>query len=212
MEVLFTIPYSYLADGVTEKNDVDHFQMLLGSLINIAEKIGESGSANVYKAWHMMRPMAIKQFKNKVNKRKTIKVSEKLLGLKQENIVEFLGCSFKPSAFAFEYFEVIIDGEVINNVNELLELWNDDDNFNFEQRLDILIQALKGLQFLDDKKIIHRDFKAGNLLVRSIENLSMYNIKVADFDDIYDIQNTILSTQTKAVNNLCGFTLAYTTN
>ena len=65
--------------------------MPLGSLINIGEKIGEGGSASVYKSWYMMRPMAIKQFKNKINKRKTIKVSEKLLGLKQENINEFLG-------------------------------------------------------------------------------------------------------------------------
>ena len=86
------------------------------------------------------------------------------------------------------------------------------DNFNFEQRLVILIQALKGLQFLHDKKIIHRDFKAGNLLVKSIENSSTYSIKVADFDDIYEIQNIILSSQTKAVSNLCGFTLAYTVN
>ena len=186
--------------------------MPLGSLINIGQKIGEGGSANVYKAWYMMRPMAIKQFKNKINKRKTIKVSKNLLGLKQENIVEFLGYSFKPSAFAFEYCEIIIDGEVINNVSELLELWNDNDNFDFEQRLDILIQALKELQFLHNKKIIHKDFTPGNLLVKSIENSSTYNIKVADFDDIYEIQNTILSTQTKAVNNLWGFALAYTAN
>ena len=130
--------------------------MPLGSLINIGEKIGEGGSASVYKAWYMMRPMAIKQFKNKISKRKTIKVSEKLLGLKQENINEFLGYSFKPTAFGFENFELIIDGEVINNASELLEMWNDDDNFNFEQRLDILIQALKGLQFLHDKKIIQK--------------------------------------------------------
>ena len=107
----FTIPYSQPADGVMEKNDVDHFQVPLGSQINIGEKIGEGDSANAYKAWYMMRPMAIKQFKGKINTRKTIKVSEKLLGLKQENIVEFLGYSFKPYAFAFEYCEVIIDGD-----------------------------------------------------------------------------------------------------
>ena len=53
--------------------------MLLGSLINTGEEIEEGSSANVYKAWYMMRPMAIKQFKNKINNRKTIEVSEKLL-------------------------------------------------------------------------------------------------------------------------------------
>ena len=41
----FTIPYSQPADGLTEKNDVKHFQMPLSSLINIGEKIGEGGSA-----------------------------------------------------------------------------------------------------------------------------------------------------------------------
>ena len=154
--------------------------------------------------------MAIKLYKNKISQKKTLRVSNKLYPLKHDNVVRFYGYSFIPSALAFEYCELIRENEVIHNIAELLDIWNDDESFIFEERKEIVLQAAKGLQYLHNNGIIHRDFKPGNLLVKEVAKTIV--VKVSDFDDLYELQNTIASTQTKSSNSFCGFTLAYTAN
>ena len=39
-----------------------------------------------------------------------------------------------------------------------MDILNDDSNFNYMQRLDILSQAALGLQYLLNQDIIHQDF------------------------------------------------------
>ena len=130
-----------------------------------------------------MKIMAIKLYKNKISQKKTLRVSNKLYPLKHDNVVRFYGYSFIPSALAFEYCELIREDEVIHNVAELLDIWNDDESFIFKERKEIVLQAAKGLQYLHNNGIIHRDFKPGNLLVKEVAKTIV--VKVLDFDDLY---------------------------
>ena len=104
---------------------------------------------------------------------------------------------------------MLIDGEVIHNVSQLLSIWNDDELFIFSSKANIVMQASLGLKALHDMQIIHKDFKPCNLLVSGIaDNIK---VKLSDFDDLFILKNTTTATQTN-INTLVGCTLMYTAN
>ncbi len=172
------------------------------------KKIGEGGSAIVYTYELAGKHAALKTFRNPLSRRKTEKIVKKLVELKHENLVRFLGYSLQPSCIALEYCELNFDGEIVHNASQLLDIWNDEENFNLHNRFNIIKQATAGLEALHRSGIIHRDFKPSNLLVTGV--LSNILIKVSDFDDFYGIKNTTMATQTMTSNRLVGCTLAYT--
>jgi serine/threonine-protein kinase CHEK2 len=45
----------------------------------------------------------------------------------------------------------------------------------------IMEQVLLALDFFTIKKIVHRDIKLDNILIKSIENKTEYEIRIADF-------------------------------
>jgi len=53
--------------------------------------------------------------------------------------------------------------------------------FNELQARDISRQLLKGISYLHEKKIVHRDIKLENVVVHSIDDLGNYKIKLIDF-------------------------------
>ena len=124
----------------------------------------------------------------------------------QENVVQFVGYSLRPSILVFEYCELNIDGEFVHTVSQVLEIWNDDESYNFLERLDISIQSTKGLKALHDLSMIHKDFKPANLLVSGTTDRIC--VKLTDFDDVYDLKTVAKTNQTK-LNGFQGFTLAY---
>ena len=106
----------------------------------------------------------------------------------------------------FEYYELNIDGEFVHTVSQVLEIWNDDDKYNFLERLDISIQSTKVLKALHDLTIVHKDFKPESLLVSGTTNKIC--VKLTDFDDVYYLKTVAKLNQTK-LNGFQGFTLAY---
>lgn len=96
----------------------------------------------------------------------------------------------------------------MNNVSDLIEIWNDENNYDFDIRINLLLQATKGLKALHDRNIVHKDFKPQNLL--TMGNISNLIIKVADFDDLYELKTVHNTTQTRNFHNFNGFTLCYT--
>ena len=172
-------------------------------------KIGEGASAIVYKYERQNNVLALKLFRNPLNRRKTIRIAEKLISINHQNVVQCFGYSFRPSCLAFEYCELLIDGEVIHNVSQLLSIWNDDELFIFSSRANIVMQASLGLKALHDMQIIHKDFKPSNLLVSGMaDNIK---VKLSDFDDLFILKNTTTATQAN-INTLVGCTLMYTAN
>ncbi|XP_057298807.1 receptor-interacting serine/threonine-protein kinase 1-like [Hydractinia symbiolongicarpus] len=90
----------------------------------------------------------------------------------------------------------------------MVSILNENEQFVFAQRLGIVKKATSGLKALHDQGIVHKDFKPSNLLICGTADRVV--VKVADFDDMYDIKGTITSTLTNMNQGLFGMTLAYT--
>ena len=133
--------------------------------VNFSHKIGEGVAATVYKYKTNGKFLEVKCFRNPITKKKIQRIAKKLLQIAQENVVQFVGYSLRQSILVFEYCELNIDGEFAHTVSKVLEIWNDDEKYNFLERLDISIQSTKGLKALHDLSLVHKDFKPENLLV-----------------------------------------------
>lgn len=151
--------------------------------LNPTEVIGGT-SAKVYKHFLRGKPAGVKAFKQQLSKKKVLDLSIKL-----RNVVRFRGYSTKPSALLFEYCVVDVNGELAHNLCQLISIFDDNEYFVFEKRLNYIIQATKGLVYLHRHNIVHKDFKPASVLVSG--NLEEITVKVADFDDMLIIKKTI---------------------
>jgi len=153
---------------------------------------------------------AIKIFKQPLQKKQVLEIAMKLRQLIHDNVVRFRGYSLRPSGLAFELCELTVTNDLtVNNVAELMDVFGENEYFNLKERLEILLQSAKGLQYLHNNSIIHKDFKPNNCLVTG--TLDKMVVKVADFDDVFEIKNTVTATLTinRRVSKLAGMTLAY---
>lgn len=73
-------------------------------------KIGEGASAIVYKYERQNNVLALKLFRNPLNRKKTIRIAEKLISINHQNVVQCFGYSFRQSCLAFQYCKLLIDG------------------------------------------------------------------------------------------------------
>ncbi|XP_047135313.2 probable serine/threonine-protein kinase DDB_G0272254 [Hydra vulgaris] len=170
-------------------------------------KIGEGTSASIFKYELKGDPVAVKIFKHSLSKKRTLQVADKLRKLVCPHLVVFRGYSLRPSAFIFDFCGVNVGDECVNNVSQMIKIFNENDHYVLNERLDIIKQATLGLKTLHDFGIVHRDFKPSNLLVTG--TLSKLCVKLTDFDDLSLIQETVNATLTNKVF-LFGMTLAYT--
>ena len=183
---------------------IKHFEIDVP--LNPSEKFAEGAAAVVFKMRVRGKLSAIKSFRQQMTKRKMLEISSVLKTLKHINVVRFHGFSCRPSALAFEYCAVEIQEEVFHNLGQLVEHFNENHYFNFFERINYIYQATVGLQYLHDKNIVHRDYKPTNLLVTG--PVSNITIKVADFDSVVTVKETIMATTTSNIFN--GMTLSYT--
>ena len=175
--------------------------------INMTNKIDEGAASTVYKIILRDKAAAVKMYKKQFSRRKTTLVVSKMRQLRHPNIVRIRGFSYRPCSLIFEYCQVQVEGEIFNNLSQLIEFKNENENFSFLERLEYFIQASQGVNILHENGIIHKDIKPSNMLVCD-KGDGHICIKISDFDDIVDMKNTIKSTTTS--HHMEGMTLGYT--
>ncbi|XP_065642386.1 serine/threonine-protein kinase Chk2-like [Hydra vulgaris] len=92
-------------------------------------------------------------------------------------------------------------------VSVMIKIFNENDHYVLNERLDIIKQATLGLKTLHHFGIVLRDFKPSNLFVTGTFNKLC--VKLTDFDDLSLIQESIHATLTNKPF-LLGMTFVYT--
>lgn len=176
---------------------------------NFSDKIGEGSYSNIYRFSVRNKDAALKVLKKSFSKRRILQIATKFRELKHPNLVRFRGYSYRPCALAMELCEIKVGGEIVNDLSQLVNIFNDNQHFNLKERSDLMLQAARGLQYLHNNDIIHRDLKPSNLLISG--SLDDIIVKVGDFDDFVDIKLTITSTLTTINKNggIIGTTIQY---
>lgn len=143
--------------------------------LNVEEYIGHGTFGVVYKGKdraHDDRPVAAKEINAKIHPRVWSQNFEKLLHLRNENVLEIFDIDRdEEKGVVWFIMEFCPHGDL----NSFFRKHNP----AMDSRLKIIHGISSGVAFLHDKGIIHRDVKPGNILVASQDPLV---VKLADFD------------------------------
>lgn len=148
-----------------------------------SKKIFEGGSSVVYIIYQISNPnkcLAIKKIKNEENVSE-IKKFDILKKLNHENIIKYGICIEKDKIFSMEFcnFDLISFFDFFTEKCADLE---EKEYFNlfkdyFEKIID---DTLKGLDYLQNQKILHNDIKLDNIMVK-LDNENKITFKIGDF-------------------------------
>ena len=157
------------------------------------EQIGRGASGDVYRVtWKSKKLGKIQAAAKKIPIFKDGNIEEKF-----GNEVNYLQSLNHPNIIAY-YGHVITHDHLIivteyATKGTLYDYLKKKDRLPPELKLKWAIQAVRGLKYLQDKNILHRDIKSINLLIDSEDNL-----KICDFGIAKDL------TSTKTTKNLKG--------
>jgi serine/threonine protein kinase len=135
-------------------------------VFQVLEKIGEGATGTVYKALHKetQRVVAIKKMKVGLNNvSNTVKEIKIMKDLKSPYTLKYYGC-YRKDDFIWLVMEYCDGG----SVQDILDAREDQEVVLTEEQIGaITAQVLQALHYLHSLKKIHRDVKAGNILLNS---------------------------------------------
>ena len=140
--------------------------------MQIEEEIGSGAAARVYKGKWAGKQVAIKKFNenyNSFNKREFGSELAIMSTLRHPNICHCYGGSVEHGN-RFLVSKLFTRGSLLSIIR------NKEVQFNLGTITSMLLDAARGMQFLHEVGIIHRDLKSGNLLVDQ-----NWNVSIVDF-------------------------------
>jgi serine/threonine kinase 3 len=158
-------------DAMTPKDGIKQLQREFSSrdpekVFKVQEQLGEGASGAVFRAVHRetKKVVAIKKMQVGVNNvTATVKEIKIMKDLKSAYTLKYYGCYNKDDAIwiIMEY----CDGGSLQDIIDARE--NEEVCLTETQIAQIVAQVLQALEYLHSMKKIHRDIKAGNILLNS---------------------------------------------
>ena len=143
------------------------------------KKIGEGGFGIVYKGSFRGNIVAIKKMKEMKQTIESIEEFNKevtMLDKFRDNyIIHFYGAVFIPNKIC-----IVTEFATYGSLNDLI---HKHEIINEKIRIKILIDSAKGISYLHNNGILHRDIKPDNILIFDIEHYTneFINSKLTDF-------------------------------
>ncbi|KAG0566068.1 hypothetical protein KC19_7G035900 [Ceratodon purpureus] len=131
------------------------------------DQVGSGASAKVYKAMWLGTPVAKKTFHGSENS-EFLQEVEILSQLCHPNITSMF-CYAKCSKRTCSIIMELMDEDLDKLMERRCRDGNDSQSFAILEAVDIMIQIGEGVNYLHSKRIVHRDLKSMNILVKNVE-------------------------------------------
>ena len=164
------------------KNNIK-FSNAQGTLYNVIDK--KTGKYVIIKEINKLKFKDITKYEKILNK------------IKSENFI-----TIKDIIDEKEYYYIIMES-CICNIEEYLKV--KDENISINEIFEILTQLNNTFKIMHKEKIIHKNLKPSNLLLK-MENFNKMKILISDFNPSENLDNLILSMTN--INNKNYFTIA----
>ncbi len=149
---------------------------LIGEVIGsyrIEALLGTGGMATVYRGTHVLlgRPVAIKVPHPQYSAAPTFndrfaQEAKAVAGLSHPNIVSIFDFGKRDDGLLYLVMELITSG----SIRRLLQLWGSNpDQRSLDVGVDLMCQAASALSYAHQHRIVHRDIKPDNMLLRAQE-------------------------------------------
>ncbi|ELP92957.1 protein serine/threonine kinase, putative [Entamoeba invadens IP1] len=143
------------------------------------EKLGEGSFGIVYKGQYRGVCVAIKKMKQLDNYESGLAEFEKEVAMldkfRCDYIIHFYGAVFIPSKVC-----MVTEFATFGSLQDLIK-HKKSDEIEMKLRIKFLLDAAKGIQYLHENGILHRDIKPDNFLVLSLDVNEKVNAKLTDF-------------------------------
>lgn len=157
------------------------------------EKLGEGSFGIVYRGTFRGHQVAIKKMKESNNTDAAKKEFEDeiimLDKFRSDYIIHFYGAVFIPGKIC-----IVTEYASYGSLNNLINRRRDDP-VSKDVRVKILLDAARGIDYLHENNILHRDIKPDNILVTSLELDQSVNGKLTDFGSSRNI-NMLMTNMT----------------
>ena len=143
------------------------------------KKIGEGSFGIVYKGSFRGNIVAIKKMKQEIDTTESIEEFNKEVTMLDKfrcsYIIHFYGAVFIPNKIC-----IVTEFATYGSLNDLIK---QHEIINEKIRIKILIDSAKGIQYLHNNGILHRDIKPDNILIFDIEHYTneFINSKLTNF-------------------------------
>lgn len=142
--------------------------------LRIGDKIGEGSFGTVFKGEYQRETVAIKKMHKTLSKSKPALAEfaaevDTMCGLKHENVLSCIGAKVTPP-------DVMLVTEYMKRGTLFDVLYRDRIRLTWAMIRKMALQVARGMAYLHENRVLHRDLKSSNLLIDG-----SYNVKLGDF-------------------------------